>query len=93
MLITTERDRNNGAIRGMTISDVEEKTSQTESTPRRIRTSDRRIRSPMLYPAELWARDRKLPVESNRLRSLKRLGTTVDVVPKMAARRHVNQQL
>ena len=26
------------------------------STPRRIRTSDLRIRSPLLYPAELWAR-------------------------------------
>ena len=28
------------------------------STPSRIRTYDLRIRSPLLYPAELWARER-----------------------------------
>ena len=27
------------------------------STPSRIRTYDLRIRSPLLYPAELWARE------------------------------------
>src|SRR5439155_19384827 len=27
----------------------------TRSAPRRIRTSDRRIRNPLLYPPELWA--------------------------------------
>ncbi len=30
--------------------------TKNESTPSRIRTCDLRIRSPLLYPAELWAR-------------------------------------
>lgn len=29
---------------------------RNETTPMWIRTTDRRIRNPMLYPAELWAR-------------------------------------
>lgn len=40
---------------------------RNETTPMWIRTTDRRIRNPMLYPAELWARvvlteDQDLPV-------------------------------
>ena len=31
-------------------------SSKAASTPSRIRTCDLRIRSPLLYPAELWAR-------------------------------------
>jgi hypothetical protein len=34
---------------------VQPDANRTRSTPSRIRTCDLRIRSPLLYPAELWA--------------------------------------
>ncbi len=36
-------------------ADCQQASAAVASTPRRIRTSDLRIRSPLLYPAELWA--------------------------------------
>ncbi len=35
--------------------------------PRRTRTSDRRIRNPLLYPAELWALERRDDNHAHRL--------------------------
>ena len=37
--------------------DVRDDAQDDESTPSRIRTCDLRIRSPLLYPAELWAQN------------------------------------
>ena len=36
---------------------LEPANRRNSSTPSRIRTCDLRIRSPLLYPAELWARE------------------------------------
>ena len=39
----------------LTVSLTEKFETTKVITPRGIRTPDRRIRNPMLYPAELWA--------------------------------------
>ena len=37
------------------VEEVQASATDCESTPSRIRTCDLRIRSPLLYPTELWA--------------------------------------
>ena len=50
------RDHRHQEIGLRAIGRVAPSSQPQKSTPGRIRTSDLRIRSPLLYPAELWAR-------------------------------------